>query len=345
MWTWLVGAAALAGAPSAACEQPTTMAGIRADVGAAIGAFAENDGPVFEAAMARVDHGVPCLAEVVLPGDVAELHRAKGLAAFYRQEPDYAIQAFQAALLLQPGYNLPTTIAPQPGPLWTLYDRARSRPAPPTTPMGAFGVAIYVDGARDGARAPSLPSLLQVQGADGSVLSTQYLLANEGAHLDPSWMVGPSDVVGSGSVGAGGDASGDPTDAGGEIGEAPRGRKVRFGVEVGAPTGVLVEVPRDSKVISAVGLEFGAVPLFADPRAVLVLGPSVDWHLSGPIELRTSFGIASRGDSAGFWLNPSVQYDLKGPMQVDLGLSAAKVKNGDDQVEPLWLDLGVAWLW
>ena len=327
MIAFLAAAALAADAP---CAQATSISDLRSQITTAFGAFADNDADGFDAASASVEVTARCLGEFLLPADAAELHRFHGLASFYRQEPDYAIQSFQAALILQPGYNLPGSVAPQPGPLWTLYDRARGRPAPDTVPLGLGlgGIAVIVDGKSATARPSLLPYVVQIQGADGGVKSTQYVAAGAAPTL-------PDGVVATAVVAP-------PPDA-----PPVENTKVRVGVEIGFPYSVRLEGHVKGAVLDGVGVRLVVWPV-AGHYATGGLAPYLDWHLAGKWQIESGFGAGvtanNRNDNhagtAVRWFDVAAQYDPPSPFQANFGVAYAGGAAG-----PAWGEVTAAWLW
>lgn len=306
--------AAFAEAP--ACEKATTTSALRTQITEAFGAFAENDGPGFEAAAAGVEATRQCLGEFLLPADAAELHRFQGLRSFYRQEPDYAIQSFQAALAIQSGFNLPTSVAPEPGPLWTMYERAKGRPAPATVPLGLKGYTVLVDGKLATEHPSMLPYFVQFQAPDGSVHGTSYVAA--GAEPTPPAGLAPAAV----SV-----VKPPPAETpGAEFGIEPK--KWRVGFDLGFLTALRVErtgkgtVDYGFRIVGAYGVGFE---------------PYLDVRAGERWDIELGVGGLVGGIPIGYF-RTTLQYDPPSPFHLNLGLAA-------NNVVAVLPEVSIGWLW
>jgi hypothetical protein len=152
------------------------------DVGRLVGegwsAFAELDEDVFTERVDEAKGALPCLLDVLPAATAADLHRAVGVRAFLDGDEQGAGRAFQAALSLQPAVALPPSIAPVGGPLAAAF-AAAAEGEPPTTQAvtPAAGETLYFDGTATNTRPRSLPTVLQVRGADETVRFGSYLPA------------------------------------------------------------------------------------------------------------------------------------------------------------------------
>lgn len=301
-----------------ACEKATTSQ-LRTQITEAFGAFANNDGPGFEAAASKVEVTRGCLAEFLLPADAAELHRFQGLRSFYRQEPDYAIQSFQAALALQSGFNLPTSVAPEPGPLWTMYERAKGRPAPATVPLALKGYTVLVDGKLATEHPSMLPYFVQFQAPDGSVRGTSYVLAGQE----------PAPPAGLAAAADGPVAVKPPvTDPGAEFGLTPK--KWRFGLDLGFLTAFRVEMAGKGN------LDFGL-------RLVVAYGVGLEPYLDVRAGNRwdVELGLGGIGGPAPIgYFRTTLQYDPPTPVHLNLGLAVNTLA-----AVPVLPEVSVGWLW
>ncbi len=308
---------AFADAP--ACEKATTTSQLRTQITEAFGAFAENDGPGFEAAAAKVEATRGCLGEFLLPADAAELHRFQGLRSFYRQEPDYAIQSFQAALAIQSGFNLPTSVAPEPGPLWTMYERAKGRPAPATVALGLKGYSVFVDGKLATEHPSMLPYFVQFQAPDGSVHGTSYVAA--GAEPTPPAGLAPVAVATPVVV---------PPQSG-EPAVLPSPHRTRFGFDLGFPSALRLEVAGKKR------LDYGL-------RFVIAYGVGIEPYLDvragerWDVEIGVG-GVGGPGFGVGFF-RAALQYDPPSPFHLNVGLVAIT-----SDVVPAVPELSIGWLW
>ena len=130
----------------------------------------------FEHSRAEALDILPCLEEQLPPANVASFHRMQAYAAFVSQDDTGAIASFQAALGLQPGYRLPSSIAPEGSPLQLLYDRANQATSAPTQPLQPpTDISLYIDGLLSTAIPSDRPYLLQILATDGAVSWSGYL--------------------------------------------------------------------------------------------------------------------------------------------------------------------------
>lgn len=141
-------------------------------------AFGELDEDTFTDRIDAAKAALPCLIDVLPAADAADLHRAVGVRAFLDGEEEAAAKAFQAALSLQPAVVLPPLIAPGGGPLAAAFAAAAGGDAPTSqTLTPAAGELFYFDGNETNARPKSVPTVVQVRGADDTMRYGGYLPA------------------------------------------------------------------------------------------------------------------------------------------------------------------------
>ena len=159
-------------AGAAGCDAPALADAIgRAEV-----AFTAMDGSAFDAAIADARSSFECQVDPLTPILCADWHRVLALDAFLRDDGSNTVQSFHAALNTTPGYDLPSTIAPQGHPLRDHFEQAKLM-----APGGTLDLALPSEGwlAVDGQRSETAPAgrpfVFQRFDDDGSVLETRYV--------------------------------------------------------------------------------------------------------------------------------------------------------------------------
>lgn len=165
-------------------------------VGHAETAFTEMDGDRFGDAVRDARSTLECIADVLSPIEVAGYHRVNALAAFLRQDHTRATLEFRAVRGTQPGYVLPTEIAPEGHPLRTDYDAsgqfAEGERFPLPDPTTGW---LLVDGQR-GTNAPGgRPFVLQWVNQDGVVALTAWVDVGSALPAYPKVPVAPPTPV------------------------------------------------------------------------------------------------------------------------------------------------------
>lgn len=175
--------------PAAHAACPATASDLSVAVNASEAAFSAMNLEAFEQARTDALEMLPCLEEQLPPANVASLHRMQAFAAFVAQDDPSAIARFRAALGLQAGYRLPSSIAPEGSPLQLLYGRANQAEPSPTQPFHSpTDISLYVDGLLSTSAPTEIPYLLQVLAVDGAVSWSGYL--EPGAPL-PDLVIAP----------------------------------------------------------------------------------------------------------------------------------------------------------
>jgi len=106
----------------------------------------------------------------------AEFHRLVAMRAYYAGDAAAAAQAFRAAQLLEPGYELPTKVAEEGSELREVWREVRRGWRPKRVDVGqAAGLEAWVDAKGSETRPLELPSIVQLGTADGQVGWTGYL--------------------------------------------------------------------------------------------------------------------------------------------------------------------------
>ncbi len=157
---------------NAACPDPTPMSELTASVDDSMLSFATLDEEGFIESSDTLLQGVPCLSEAIGAADAASIHRSLAMRAFWDGDDANATAYFRAARRLEPNHVLSNKIAPEGGPLATLYAGAE-RPAVRMSSMSAPAwTTVYVDGERASQRPQGVPALFQYEvGGEGIIWS------------------------------------------------------------------------------------------------------------------------------------------------------------------------------
>lgn len=152
----------------AAC--PATVADLRDDAGRSEVAFAAAAGSDFAAAVSDLRADLGCLTDALGPADVAVVHRIEALSAFLAGDHDAVVASFAAARRIEPGWQLPTSLALDDHPLRRDFDRAGSVAVPARAPVPTMAVGwLRVDGVQAGDVPVAVPFVLQQFDAAGAV--------------------------------------------------------------------------------------------------------------------------------------------------------------------------------
>ncbi len=185
-------APALAADAGPTCVGTTTVADFSAASAAGEAAFADLDSEALGRAQAAGAHALTCLADPVGTKDAAAFHRMIGLAAFTRHDLADARSEFHAARRLEPGYQIPESVAPPGHPLVAIYDESATADEGDLQAVQASGGGwIVVDGVRGSPRPIGVSVILQRFDALGKLENSVYLPAK--ASL-PSWALPPKAV-------------------------------------------------------------------------------------------------------------------------------------------------------
>lgn len=182
---------ALAADADLPCVGITTVADFAAASAAGEVAFADLDSDALARAQLAGAHALTCLSEPVGTRDAAAFHRMIALAAFTRHNLSDARSEFHAARRLEPGYQIPESVAPPGHPLVALYDESASADEGELQAVQASTGWIVVDGVRGSPRPIGVSVILQRFDALGKLENSIYLPAK--APL-PSWAVPPKAV-------------------------------------------------------------------------------------------------------------------------------------------------------
>ena len=162
------------------CDQPTTVSDFLEAARQGEQAFASMDLPALSAARAQGLSLIPCLGEPITTKDAAAFHRMMALAAFTSGDSTGVMREFHAARRLEPGYQIPTGVAPPGHPLTQLYEQSTSveegelEPAIP--PRGGW---VGVDGVRGAPRPAGISAVIQVFDQGDALWQSIYLLPEQ----------------------------------------------------------------------------------------------------------------------------------------------------------------------
>ncbi len=169
------------------CPAPTHLDDFSAAARAGERAFAAMDLLSLGDARSEALQTLPCLVDQVTPTVAADFHRMMAMAAFTSGDETKVLEEFHAARRLEPGYTVPEEVAPEGHPLSDLYERAATNVLdshgldPVIPPIGGF---VLVDGAETSLRIQGLSALLQAHDAQGRLVETRYLMADQPT---PAW--------------------------------------------------------------------------------------------------------------------------------------------------------------
>ncbi len=174
------------------CTAATSLADFAAASTAGEAAFADLDIDALVRAQVAGARALTCLDAAVGTKEAAAFHRMIGLAAFTRHDLVAAKAEFHAARRLEPGYQIPESVAPQGHPLVALYEESAGADEGELQAVQATGGGwMVVDGVRGSPRPTGVSVILQRFDALGKLENSVYLPAK--APL-PSWAEPPKAV-------------------------------------------------------------------------------------------------------------------------------------------------------
>jgi hypothetical protein len=175
------------------CLEATTMVEFLHAAKQGEHAFADMDLPALSAAQLHALSLIPCLGDPVGSTDAAAFHRMMALAAFTSGDSAAVMREFHAARRLEPGYVIPTDVAPPGHPLMKLYDSStQAEEGELQAAIPPLGGWVGVDGVRGAPRPSGISTLIQVFDAGDQLEQTLYLLPDE---TMPSWGPLPMDQL------------------------------------------------------------------------------------------------------------------------------------------------------
>ncbi len=155
-------------------------------------AFAAMDLLALSEARQQALGGLPCLQEPVTTCEAAAFHRMMAMAAFTSGDEQGVLREFHAARRLEPGYQIPATVAPAGHPLVLLYERSAAVEEggldPAIPPRDGY---VTVDGVRGAPRPNGISTIIQVFDDQAALQETLHLPPGEPL---PAW--GPLPVDG-----------------------------------------------------------------------------------------------------------------------------------------------------
>ncbi len=163
-----------------ACEQTTSVADFLGAAQRGERAFAAMDLPDLSLAREQALAVIPCLGQPIQPRDAAAFHRMMALAAFAGGDSEAVMREFHAARRLEPGYQIPASVAPPGHSLVRLYDlsvNADEGELQPTIPPRKGWVGV--DGIRGAPRPDGISSVVQVFGEGDLLEQSLYVLPGE----------------------------------------------------------------------------------------------------------------------------------------------------------------------
>ncbi|MBI4714236.1 hypothetical protein HY771_03585 [Candidatus Uhrbacteria bacterium] len=165
----------------AICPSPVSASELRQAAIQGENAFSDmNVAELLQQAQRAREQIVVCVAEPISPSDAAAFHRLMALDAFTRHNDARVIAEFHAARRLEPGYELPESIAPVGHRLNELYARAANEddglPESVFAPEGGYAI---VGGVRNAPRLSSTPLVIQVYGPKDVWIETRYIQLGE----------------------------------------------------------------------------------------------------------------------------------------------------------------------
>ena len=176
--------ALFASTAQAACPDPTPASELTANVDDALLSFATLDEEGFIESSDALQGDILCLSEILSQPDAASIHRAFAMRSFWDGDDSGATAHFRAARRLEPSHTLSDKIAPEGGPLATLYAGATAAPRMDSVRAPSW-TTVYVDGERASRRPADIPSLVQYEvGGDGVVWSSMTMPGDQLPSLD-----------------------------------------------------------------------------------------------------------------------------------------------------------------
>jgi len=162
---------------AADCPESLTRDALSQRLDRATASYRDLDSDGFFVAMASVEADLPCTDSVLLPSEVARLHRLWGVTLYSRDGVLTAMPAFQAANRVDPEGSLPSDLVPEGHELWQLsrqIGRGESVRLPPAAPR----TDLYIDGAITRDRPLEEPVVVQIV-TDGELMATHYVPAGD----------------------------------------------------------------------------------------------------------------------------------------------------------------------
>jgi hypothetical protein len=171
------------GAARAECPAPTANADLVGVLEEATTAFGKLEIEAFQAAAARAEDVVACLAEPVSRPTAASYHRVQGLSFFLQRNSPEAKLSFAAARSVEPAYAFPTDLVPEGNPVRADYEAVDPKAGPFDVALPPKAGSLRLNGSQSMRRARPLPVIFQLLDGRGAVVETA--LVPGGAPLPP----------------------------------------------------------------------------------------------------------------------------------------------------------------
>lgn len=159
------------------CVKATPAGEFASSLSQVLNGLVMHDATVATNASVVVDRQVACVAEPLGVGDVASLHRLRGLMAAFEGKKELAMAAFAAARRIDPDYRFPESVVPANHPITGLYLDAAALLAGPkeAVPHPRDGWDVLVDGQSATERPTQTATFVQVVAPDGHVWRSVWL--------------------------------------------------------------------------------------------------------------------------------------------------------------------------
>jgi hypothetical protein len=120
-----------------------------------------------------------CLVVPVEPALAAHVHRVQGVRFFIDRQRDLAAAAFAAARHRDPDYRFPVALIPEGHTLRSLYAEVPAETRTTSAVPPPDGERLFLDGVAELDRAEQWPVIAQVEGRDGAVRLSRYVLPGQ----------------------------------------------------------------------------------------------------------------------------------------------------------------------
>ena len=176
----------------AVCDPTATTLQLQAALSDAEVAFSQMDLSAFEQASRTAEQDLLCLGEPLTLPDAAAVHRVEALSSFVGGNRSSTVLALQAVSVLQPGYRLPMSIAPENHPLRADWERAQELASGASRDLSRPAEGwLLIDGVRTTALPLDRPSIYQHLDDQGYVLTSRYLAPGDEVPAYEVWTAPP----------------------------------------------------------------------------------------------------------------------------------------------------------
>jgi hypothetical protein len=163
--------------PDVACVLTVPVDTLASSLADATGAFANLDIEGFEAHAENVWRTLPCLAEPLMPLDVADVYKVRALDQFLAQDDAGVRNSLRSARAAVPDFRLPASVAPQGHPLQAAFDEASDDVAAREDLPVPSEARLLIDGQPVLSRPVDRAVIVQLIQADGAVAWTSLVEA------------------------------------------------------------------------------------------------------------------------------------------------------------------------